>query len=99
MRRIATLTFCVYSLLYLFASKPAHASGEVVAEPALTSPGQSIKLRWYFTGTKVVVAGGRFGTGTIVTGKTSVSDTPHKTTRYTFDVYYNGTETNSKGER
>lgn len=99
MRRITSCTFCVIGLLSVFLPALAHASGEVVAEPPVITPGQSVKLRWYFTGTRVVVAGGRFGTGMTVTGKTSLTDTPRKTTRYTFDVYYNGTETNSKGER
>jgi len=57
-------------------------------EPGVSTPGQSITLRWYFTGTKVLVAGGRFGKGAVVTGKSQLTDSPEKTTKYTFDVWY-----------
>jgi len=100
MRRIAPTsitTFC--GLIALIAPSFAFAAGEVVADPPVITPGQTVTLRWYFTGTRVVVAGGRFAAGTTVTGKTAISDTPKKTTRYTFDVYYKGTETNAQGER
>ena len=99
MRRLALIPTSLYVLLALIAPTFAFAAGEVVAEPAVVMPGQAVTLRWYFTGTRVIVAGGRFGTGITVTGKTAISDTPKKTTRYTFDVYYNGAETDSKGER
>lgn len=75
--------------------RPAHADKEVAVSPAMITPGQAITLRWYFTGTKVVVSGGRFGKGTIVTGQSSLTDKPLKTTRYTFDVYYIGAKVNA----
>jgi hypothetical protein len=99
MRRIAPISTSLCGLIALIAPTLALAAGEVIAVPAVVTPGQTVTLRWYFTGTKVVVAGGRFGTGTMVTGKTAISDTPKKTTRYTFDVYYRGAETNATGER
>src|SRR5437879_3549058 len=66
----------------------------VVAEPATIEQGQSTTLRWYFTGKKVTVSGGRFGKGVVVTGRTTISDKPTKTTKYTFDVDYVGEATN-----
>jgi hypothetical protein len=65
----------------------------VVADKNVITRGQSVTLRWYFTGQKVVVAGGRFGKGQVVTGRTSLTDHPLKTTRYTFDVWYRGEAT------
>ena len=73
----------------------------VVAEPSAIVPGQTVTLRWYFTGKKVTVSGGRFGTGTVVTGRTKITDKPVKTTHYTFNVDYVGQKTNAvtgKGE-
>jgi hypothetical protein len=99
MRRIAPISTSLCGLIVLIAPTLAFAAGEVIAVPAVVTPGQTVTLRWYFTGTKVIVAGGRFGTGTLVTGKTAISDTPKKTTKYTFDVYYKGSETDAKGER
>lgn len=66
----------------------AQAVEAIAVTPKTVAPGQTVTLKWYFTGTKVVVAGGRFGKGTEVTGRTSLTDTPQKTTRYTFDVWY-----------
>jgi len=60
----------------------------IAVEPGVTMPGQPVLLRWYFTGTKVVVSGGRFGKGMVVTGKSELTDRPTKTTKYTFDVWY-----------
>jgi hypothetical protein len=88
MRGIATLLLCGLGIWAAASVKAAPGSNAVAVEPNLISPGQTITLRWYFTGTKVVVAGGRFGKGMVVTGKTSVTDHPRKTTRYTFDVWY-----------
>lgn len=88
MRRIAPLVCSILGLLPLVFSISARADREVVAEPETIAPGKTVTLRWYFTGEKVVVSGGRFGKGVIVTGKTSLTDTPAKTTRYTFDVDY-----------
>ncbi len=99
MRRIAPLSTALCGLFALIAPTLTFAAGEVIAVPAVVTPGQTVTLRWYFTGTKVIVAGGRFGLGTQVTGKTAISDTPHKTTKYTFDVYYKGTETTKSGEQ
>ena len=76
----------------------ANASGEIAADRNPVPLGQSVTLHWYFTGSKVLVAGGRFGLGTVVTGKTSVTDTPLKTTRYTFDSYYMGKGPAAPGE-
>jgi len=88
--------FLLFALLCL--PSLAHASGEVVAEPPVVTPGQTVKLRWYFTGTKVVVSGGKFGTGQVVTGKMVVTDTPRKTTQYRFDVYYTVAKPADNGE-
>jgi hypothetical protein len=65
----------------------------VVAEPSVVFAGDPVTLRWYFTGKKVTVSGGRFGTGVVVTGRTTISDRPKKTTRYTFNVDYLGEKT------
>lgn len=85
------LTFLSLLLLTVPAIRPAAAELEprtVAVEPGVTMPGQPVVLRWYFTGTKVVLSGGRFGKGTVVTGKSEISDHPEKTTRYKFDVWY-----------
>jgi hypothetical protein len=66
----------------------------VIAEPATVYAGEPVTLRWYFTGKKVTVSGGRFGKGLVVTGRTSITDKPARTTRYTFDVDYVGQKTN-----
>jgi hypothetical protein len=65
----------------------------VVAEPPVIFAGDPVTLRWYFTGKKVTVSGGRFGKGVAVTGRTTISDRPKKTTRYTFNVDYMGERT------
>jgi hypothetical protein len=91
MRSLITLILCG---LALRAATPSYADASgVIAEPSIATPGQTIMLRWYFTGSKVTVSGGRFGKGTIVTGRTFISDTPQKTTTYTFDVWYRGLAT------
>jgi len=66
----------------------ARASEAIGVTPKPCAPGQTVTLKWYFTGTKVLVSGGRFGKGVEVTGRTTLTDTPQKTTRYTFDVWY-----------
>jgi hypothetical protein len=77
------------SLTILCLSLAAWAQpAAVVADQNPILSGQAATLRWYFTGKKVVVSGGRFGKGTAVTGRTSLTDHPKKTTRYTFDVWY-----------
>ena len=86
MVRFAGILLC---LLGLFGAGAARAEREVIAEPELVAVGEPVTLRWFFTGDKVVVTGGRFGkVGTVVTGKTSLTDRPTKTTRYTFNVNY-----------
>src|SRR2546430_6797420 len=70
------------------------APNEIAVSPNPVQPGHPVTLVWYFTGNKVVVSGGRFGKGTVVTGKSRLTDTPAKTTRYTFDVWYTGQKTN-----
>jgi len=72
----------------LVPSSAVRAADAIAITPNPCAPGQTVTLKWYFTGTKVLVAGGRFGKGAEVTGRTSLTDTPQKTTRYTFDVWY-----------
>ncbi len=100
MHRLARLPLSAMLLIGLsvLACLPCRADREVIAEPAVITPGQTVKLRWYFTGTKVVVSGGRFGAGQVVTGKTLVTDTPKVTTTYRFDVYYTVTKPAETGE-
>lgn len=78
----------IAAMAAISTTAPALASGEIAAEPSVITPGQAVTLRWYFTGRKVTVSGGRFGKGTIVTGRSSLTDRPTKTTRYLFDVWY-----------
>jgi hypothetical protein len=88
MRRLNLLAACGLALLAAGAARADLDPRPVLVEPGVIGPGQTINLRWYFTGTKVMLSGGRFGKGTIVTGKSSISDHPLKTTKYTFDVWY-----------
>ncbi len=88
MRRIAISLLAGCALLTTLPPQLAHAAGEVAVLPTVTTPGKPITIKWYFTGEKVLISGGRFGKGTVVTGKNSVTDTPQATTRYTFDVWY-----------
>ena len=80
MLRMFALAVCGWSLVSVHAAsadndaKPLPKA--IAVEPSITAPGQQITLRWYFTGTKVQVSGGRFGKGVAVTGRTSLSDTP-----------------------
>lgn len=74
----------------------AAASDAVAVTPNPARPGQTVHFRWFFTGEKVVVSGGRFGKGTVVTGRTSLTDTPRQTTHYTFDVWFKGQATDPK---
>jgi hypothetical protein len=69
-------------------ASPQKAPEAVSLQPNPFKPGQTVTLHWLFTGTKVTVSGGRFGKGTVVTGKTLLTDKPTATTRYTFDVWY-----------
>ena len=88
MRPVLLLAVCLFAMPALTAARAELEPRAVAVEPGVTAPGQPIKLRWYFTGTKVLLSGGRFGKGTVVTGKTEMADRPEKTTRYTFDVWY-----------
>src|ERR1051325_10511562 len=68
---------------------------EIAVSPNPVQPGHLVTLQWYFTGNKVVVSGGRFGKGTVVTGKSRLTDTPSTTTRYPCDVWYPGQKTDA----
>jgi hypothetical protein len=94
MHRLVTLGLCALGLVCVRPSSAA--SNAIAAEPSAVSPGQAVTLRWYFTGKKVVVSGGRFGKGAVVTGRTSLIDHPRKTTRYIFDVWYRAPVTSQK---
>ena len=95
MRIYANLAF---SLLGLMCAGSANASEAVAADRNPVMLGQPVTLRWYFTGTKVVLSGGRFAAGTPVTGKTAITDKPTKTTKYTFVVDYLGTPAGAKDD-
>lgn len=88
MRRIATFLLAGFALYSFCSVQNARAADAVAVEPAYVTPGKPITLKWYFTGEKVLLSGGRFGKGVVVTGKTSVTDNPRATTKYTFDVWY-----------
>lgn len=70
----------------------------ITASPKVVAKGQVVKLQWYITGDKVVLSGGRFGKGVVVTGKTQVLDRPLKTTLYTLDDYYHVTNPLGSGK-
>jgi len=87
--RSLMLVSIVALVLPAFSAARAELEPRAIAvEPGVTLPGQPVQLRWYFTGSKVVVSGGRFGSGSVVTGKSELTDRPLKTTKYTFDVWY-----------
>jgi hypothetical protein len=88
MRRIATFLLAGFALHSFCSVQNARAADAVAVEPPYVTPGKPITLKWYFTGEKVLLSGGRFGKGVVVTGKTSVIDNPRATTKYTFDVWY-----------
>ena len=88
MRPGLLLSLCVLAMPAFTAARAELEPRAVAVEPGATMPGQTIKLRWYFTGSKVLLSGGRFGKGTVVTGKSEMTDRPEKTTRYTFDVWF-----------
>src|SRR5262245_295906 len=95
MIRFTTLALCA---LILSVSRTVWADPPDVwpkippltADRTSVAPGQAVTLSLHFTGKKIVASGGRFGKGVDVTSKTSVTDRPKKTTRYTFTVYYVG---------
>src|SRR5436309_13825675 len=84
------------AMAVLAAPSFAAGSGEISASRNPISPGQSVTLKWYFSGTKIMVSGGRYGKGTDVTGKTTLTDTPRTTTRYVFEVTYLGKKAGSE---
>jgi hypothetical protein len=86
MRHLIAPTFAAL----LVSQVGALASDPVVANHNTILAGQAVILNWNFTGTKVILSGGRFGAGTPVTGKTQIVDRPTKTTKYSFDVDYLG---------
>ncbi len=88
MRRTAMFLLAGFALVSFFCIREARAADAVAVEPPFVTPGKPITLKWYFTGEKVLLSGGRFGKGVVVTGKSSISDTPRATTKYTFDVWY-----------
>lgn len=88
MRRIATFLLAGFALFSLSNLPSASAADAVAVEPPYVTPGKPITLKWYFTGEKVLLSGGRFGKGVVVTGKNAMTDTPRATTKYTFDVWY-----------
>jgi uncharacterized protein YkwD len=82
------LLFLIGSSMLIATPSSVRAADAVAVTPKPCAPGQTVTLKWYFTGVKVLVAGGRFGKGTDVTGRTTLTDIPQKTTRYNFDVWY-----------
>ena len=88
MRPFLLASICVFAVASLTSARAELEPKAIVVEPGVTAPGGSVSLRWYFTGTKVMISGGRFGKGQVVTGKTQISDRPQQTTKYTFDVWY-----------
>jgi hypothetical protein len=95
MRFAFPLLACTLALIPQSASL-ANDGPAIAADQNPISRGQTVTLRWYFTGKKVLVSGGRFGKGINVTGRTSLTDRPLKTTRYTFEVWYRGLTTAPK---
>ncbi len=96
MRFLTPLALCVFIGI---ACTTARADNEIAAEPSTVTPGQTVTLKWYFTGDKVILSGGRFGQGTVVTGRQQITDKPTKTTRYIFDVTYHGLAPDSEGKQ
>ena len=78
---------CAAALAALALPALAYAPGEISANRNPVMLGESVTLRWLFTGSKVTVNGGNLK-NRVVTGKTTVTDTPKRSTRYTFDVTY-----------
>ncbi|HLH80211.1 MAG TPA: hypothetical protein VKV29_08015 [Chthonomonas sp.] len=81
-------TLLLLCLAPILSAPLAWADQGIVATPTVVVKGQTVKLEWYITGDKVVLSGGRFGKGVVVTGKTQVTDRPLHTTRYVLDDYY-----------
>lgn len=83
--RLMTVLACI---LCLANGKIALAANEITCDKNPIAPGETVKLRWFFTGDKVTVVGGGFGKGAVVTGKSGITDKPTTTTRYTFTTNY-----------
>ena len=96
MRLFRALAICALFALCLPA---ARAANEILADPPAITTGQTTTLKWYFTGDKVTISGGRFGKGTVVTGRQKLTDKPAQTTHYTFDVYYHAPATQPNGQK
>lgn len=75
-------------LLLCAVSGTARAANEITCDKNPIAPGETVQLKWFFTGNKVVVTGGGFGKGVVVTGKTAITDKPKTSTRYTFTTNY-----------
>ncbi len=93
--RALTLVICV---LCLVVGKVAFAANEITCDKNPIAPGETVNLRWFFTGNKVVVSGGSFGKGVVVTGKTGITDKPKTTTRYTFTNNYTAEKKDTSGK-
>lgn len=80
----------VFTLFVLLASAFAHAAEvpPIEVSPNPFKPGQTVTIRWNFSGKKLVISGGTFGKGKVVTGKSSIKDKPKATTRYTVTSTY-----------
>lgn len=79
--RLVTVLACI---LCLTSGRIAFAANEITCDKNPIAPGETVRLRWFFTGDKVTVVGGSFGKGAAVTGKSTIMDKPKTTTRYTF---------------
>jgi len=82
---ICALTALIAAFPLATGQKPASAIAPTRNPIVL---GDSVTLRWYITGTKVVLSGGKFGKGIVVTGKTSAVDSPRRATKYTLESWY-----------
>jgi hypothetical protein len=96
MRLFRALGICA---LFALCPLAANAANEIVADPPAITPGMTTTLKWYFTGDKVTISGGRFGKGTVITGRQKLTDKPTKPTHYTFDVYYHAPATQPDGQK
>src|SRR5947207_313624 len=76
------------ALLSILALPTFAAPGEVAPDRNPITVGRSVTLKWYFKGKRIILSGGRFGKGADVTGRTSITDSPLRTTKYVFDVWY-----------
>lgn len=84
--RITLLLFASLAAIPAVASPSSPSAIALSRNPIVA--GDSLSLHWYVTGTKVMLSGGRFGAGVVVTGRTFVSDRPVQNTKYTLDLWY-----------